>query len=255
MPKSNRPRSTRELTIGTTAVAVFVVAVTVMFTWPKHTTAPTTTTADPSTVTITTADAVKLEATIKSPVRNTLSPAVILLHQYGQDRHQWDAYLQRFLDAGLVVLSYDMRGFGASRLKSIPADQQAHLQSLALDLPAVLAYVQTQPNVDQAHISIVGASIGADVAYLASGSHLGLYRTVLLSPVVRGTALDGHDVPGFSPTGVLGVASDAEQTDLTTFMSKVNEPKRTSVIPSDAHGMELLVQSKLLDDIIAWIKP
>lgn len=209
---------------------------------------------DTSQIHITTGDGITLAATIKYPVRNVLSPVVILLHDYGQDRHQWDPYLQKFLDAGIAVLSYDMRGFGDSRLPTIPTNQDDHLNSLTNDLPAVMEYIQQQPAIDQNRIMIVGASIGADVAFVVSGSGLGITRTVLLSPVVRSTTLDGHLVENFGPKNIFGIASDSEKTDLESFMSRVADPKQTSIIPNDGHGIALLSSSSVMESIIAWLK-
>lgn len=231
------------------------VIITMFVVRPKPTAAPTTNTVDLSQITITTEDGINLAATIKYPVRNVLSPVVVLLHEYGQDRHQWDAYLQQFLDAGIAVLSYDMRGFGDSRLSAIPKDQDSHLASLALDLPAVIKYLQQQPRIDSSHISLVGSSIGAGVAHVGSGSNLGFYRTVLLSPVVRGTIFDGHTVAGFSPTGVFGISSAKDEADLTVFMKNVKDPQRKEVELGDAHGMAMLKNSEVLDNIISWVKP
>lgn len=254
-PKPGLRRDTT-LVIGVIAGVVFVVALLFLFMRPKETVVPadTNTTVDTSQVTITTDDGVALAATIKYPVRNVLSPAVILLHQYGQDRHQWDPYLQGFLDAGVVVLSYDMRGFGTSRLAAIPTDLQTHLDSLPNDLPAVIAYLRAQPSIDQDKISIIGASIGADVAYVGIGSGLGLYRAGMLSPVVRGTALDGHLVKDFAPRGVIAIASEAEQDEAETFMAKVKDPKRTTIVEGNDHGLELLSDPTHLESLITWIK-
>lgn len=243
------------LTVGAAGAVIVAIAVTVFMVRPKPTLAPTTNTADPSAVTITTDDGIQLAATVKYPVRDSLSPAVILLHQYGQDRHQWDPYLQSFLTAGagIAVLSYDMRGFGDSRIANIPASQEEHLDSLPKDLPAVIAYLKRQPSIDPEKISVIGASIGADVAFVGIGSNLGLYRAALLSPVVRGTALDGHQVSGFAPAGVYGLSDDKEQSDLKTFMAKVGDLKQETIVPGGGHGVELLTAAGVLDGIIAWI--
>ena len=243
------------LTVGATGAVILAIAAVALMLRPKHILAPTTNMTDPSAVTITTDDGVQLAATVKYPVRDSLSPAVILLHQYGQDRRQWDPYLQPFLaaGAGIAVLSYDMRGFGDSRIANIPASQAEHLNSLPKDLPAVIAYLKRQPSIDPEKISVIGASIGADVAFVGMGSRLGLYRAVLLSPVVRGTALDGHQVSDFAPVGVYGLSDDKEQGDLKTFMAKVGNPKQDKIVPRGGHGIELLTAAGVLDGIIAWI--
>ncbi len=238
----------------TPLIAVVLVAGIILL-LPKHKAESTHEVAvDHSAVTITTTDGIKLAATLKTPTKATLAPVVILLHQYGYDRHEWDAYLQKFLDAGFITLSYDMRGFGQSPLKTIPANQQDHLSSLIKDLPAVVAYVKTVPHVNAQRITIVGASVGAGVAYVANGDALGIHRTVLLSPTVIGIAFDGHTITNFLPTGVFGIASTSEQTDLTIFMSKVHDPKQQQIVPQGGHGVDLLKSPGVLESVISWIK-
>ncbi len=240
-------------TIGGVGLVAAAIIIGALMIHPPATLAPATP-RDKSAITITTADGVKLAATYKAPAGQILSPVVILLHEYGQDRHQWDPYRPSFLAAGIAVLSYDMRGFGESRLAVIPPDQATHLNSLPLDLPAVLNYLKAQPHLDQSKISLVGASIGADVAFVASGSQLDVHRAVLLSPVVSGPALDGHTVPGFAPAGVFGLSSTQTEGDLNVFMAKVKDPQQIKVISGGGPGLELLATAGVLDSVIQWIK-
>lgn len=183
--------------IGLVVVAVVLGALTFR---PRHSLAPTTNT-DPSSITMTTSDGLSLAATLKMPSGSTAAPAVILLHEYGKDRHEWDAQLDAWVQAGFIVLSYDMRGFGESRLPSIPVSQDDHLRSLVLDVPTAIAYLKTLPRTDNARISIVGVGVGGDVAWQVAGSALGIHRVAVLAPQ-GATVLDGSTVKDFTPTHV-----------------------------------------------------
>ena len=251
-PNSQRKVPIQYLVIG--CVVIAAVGVMMYFVRPKKTVAPTTNTTTTSATIITTDDGINLEATGRYPVRNVQVPAVVFLHEYGQDRHQWDAYLQTFLDAGVAVLSYDMRGFGASRLAAIPPDQQTHLATLPNDLHAVISYLEQQPSIDPAKISIIGAGVGADVAYVASGSNLDVHRVVLLSPAQTGTALDGHDVEGFASTGVFGIANDSQQAVLNKLIATVTDPKDQRIVPGSVTGVKLFDHQDILSASIAWIQ-
>lgn len=209
---------------------------------------------DSRRVTITTSDGIVLVATASYPVRNVLSPAVILLHDYGMDRHQWDAYTQKFLDNGFVTFSYDMRGFGESRLPTIPASQTDHLNSLLNDLPDVLAYLRQQPAIDPNRISIIGIGVGADVAYVASASNLGIQRAVLLGPVAYGSALNGSTLQHFSPTRILGIDTENNATALRTFMDRAVEPKQQLLIPNAGSGVILLTSTTVIDSLFTWLQ-
>jgi len=239
--------------IGAAGLLIVIVAVAVFCVKPKSSIAPTTNDVDNSIISITTADGIKLAATEKYPVRNVLSPAVILIHQFGGNRHQWDQYIQAFLDQGIAVVSYDIRGFGDSPMPTIPTDQTTYLNQMPTDLTAVVNYVKSQVNIDPQKINVIGASIGADIAFVGAGSNLGINKTVLLSPAIHAGALDGQGVTNFSPHSIFGLSDEAEKIDLQKIMDRVAEPKKLTITPETGHGIELLTQTGTLDDTIKWI--
>lgn len=240
-------------TAGYIVLSLVIVAIIVYVVRPKHAHAPTST-VDPSAITITTEDGIKLAATIKYPVRNIQVPAVVLLHEYGQDRHEWDPLLQRFLDEGIAALSYDMRGFGESRLPAIPADRDAHLKSLQKDLPAVRAYLHQQPSIDQQHISLIGAGLGGDVAWEGMGNQLDFARAVLLSPTDPGQAFDHHGQVVFAPHDIFGLAHIGDEKILKSMMSSTTDPKKTTIVQTDTAGVDILDNQEVWPDIISWLK-
>lgn len=205
-------------------------------------------------VSITTSDGIVLAATVTYPVRNVQSPIVILLHDYGMDRHQWDMYTQKFIEDGFVTLSYDMRGFGESRLPTIPSSQTDHLNSLLNDLPDVLSYIRQQPAIDSNNINIMGVGIGADVAYVASASSLGLRKAIMLSPVAYGTALNGSTIEHFAPTNILGIDSAENTSALQSYMDRTVQPKQQLLVPNGNRGMALLNANTVIDSIITWLR-
>lgn len=236
--------------VGLSAVAVAVT----FFSRPRTTTPSAANTGDPSTVTITTDDGIALAATVKYPARTDPAPVVVLLHQYGQDRHQWDPYLERFLQAGFVVMSYDLRGFGDSRLPEIPTDQAEHLRSLINDLPAVMRYLQQDVRVDPQRLNLVGASIGANTAFVFNGTSALPRRTVLLSPVAVDGVERGFSRPEFRPQNIFGLASDTEAKDLRTFLQAVTGEKKEQVVARGGHGVELLERDGVMDQVITWLQ-
>src|SRR5262245_4172761 len=63
-------------------------------------------TASPA-VKITTTDGVTLTAETAYPAGAGPFPVVIFVHEFGQDRHQWDVYHDQFIDDGFAMLAYD----------------------------------------------------------------------------------------------------------------------------------------------------
>lgn len=237
------------------ALAVLGIIAVVIIVTKKSPSVPTTNVVtDTTAVTITTADDIKLSTTIKYPVRNIEVPAIIFLHEYAKDRHQWDAYTQKFIDAGFAVLSYDMRGFGESRLPSIPTDTESHVAMLSKDIPDVIAYLEQQPSIDPEKIVLIGAGLGANVAYLASGSDLSVHRTVVLSPIPQTKAIDGSTIKNFTPKNILGVAGTENLKDLNAIMKNVTGLHETFEVDGGSFGVSLISNEQTLTHILNWLK-
>ncbi len=240
------------LSITIVTVSLLLVAIGI-FLFAKHPAPATTTiTPDPSHITIITSDGIKLDATFKSPVRNSLLPAVIFVHDYFHDRHQWDATLQTFIDHGFVVLSYDMRGFGNSRLPSIPASPSAHFASLPADLDAVIGYLHQQPFIDQQHISIIGTGLGANVAYQWSGTGTATTKTIVISPQLS-TTLDGGVLLPFTATGTYFVGNQNDAATIKKLSDTISGPKEQTLVTDTTSGSDLLKNSTTQTTLLSWL--
>ncbi len=209
--------------------------------------------ADQSAITMTTDDGLQLHGNLTIPSTTGQHPAVIVLHDYGYDRHQWDAYRQQFLDAGFAVLQYDMRGFGESVLPAIPASTTEHLNSLPGDVATAVETLRQQATIDTEKISVIGVGVGASVAYVDSGSVDGIYRTVMIAPTTFGEALDGTTVKNFIPKQVYGIANTATNARLTTLL-KVVDGAKTQTLNTSSTGIDVLTTPHLLTDIFTWLQ-
>ncbi len=244
--------------VAALGVMVMVILLTLFFhVLTKPAAAPTvngnTNTLAKPNLAIATDDGVTLVGDLTYPSGAGPFPVVILVHEFGQDRHQWDAYRDTFIGDGFAVLAYDTRGFGGSALANVPGAQTAFFGSMPNDLAAILTYLRRQPKVDDAKIYIIGASLGANIAYVAAGSDLGIVKTVLLSPGVN-PQLDGATVADFKPSNIFGLASEADQSALEAVMANVQEPKKTTIVAdSTSHGVALLQSSKVFNTVRQWL--
>jgi alpha-beta hydrolase superfamily lysophospholipase len=59
-----------------------------------------------------TGDGVLLSGSLTVPQRR--APVVVLVHQFGSDRHDWDGFVPVLDRAGFATLAYDTRGMGRS---------------------------------------------------------------------------------------------------------------------------------------------
>ncbi|MFH1498799.1 MAG: alpha/beta fold hydrolase [Verrucomicrobiota bacterium] len=93
---------------------------------------------------------------------------------------------ERLAEAGIAVLRYDDRGFGASTGQ--PA--RATTEDFAGDAAAVVAYLRTRPDIDPARIALVGHSEGGVIGPMVAVADPRLAAVVLMA----GTGKNGVEV-------------------------------------------------------------
>lgn len=82
-------------------------------------------------------------------------PAVILVHSWGFDEHQYDGQAKKFADNGYIVLRYTARGWGkAGGLVNTFGSKDVD------DLRHVLDWLEANTPVDRANIGMAGISYG-----------------------------------------------------------------------------------------------
>lgn len=154
------------------------------------------------------------------------TPAVVLLHgSTPSDRNNGQRPLpglfwqlaDTLARRGLAVLRYDQRGVGASG----GTPDGATVQVRAADARAAVAYLRSRPDIDPAHLAVLGLSEGALAAVLAATGPDGQVpreqgspvRAVVLisSPGRPGPALSAHQnrVAAERYRGLAGPALDA----------------------------------------------
>ena len=102
-------------------------------------------------------------------------PGVILIHMMHGDQSQWESFPEQLAGAGYAVLSIDLRGHGAS-------GGEVDWNMAISDMQQVWDYFTARANIDQDRTAFVGASIGANLALVASSNESSVRTAVLLSP-------------------------------------------------------------------------
>ena len=178
-------------------------------------------------VTVVSADGQRLAGSLFRPRAQERRPAggVLLLHPLGSNRAACTSQAAALTARGLVVLSLDLRGHGASVSETVPdtrafsARLDANLDASEQDARAALAFLARQPRVDAARIGVVGAGLGAFVAaraaHAAAGSAPGPRALVLRSPWGQAEAYRKL-LDGFDPQDILLVAGSADRGALET---------------------------------------
>lgn len=186
-------------------------------------------------------------------------PGVVILAGYGPTNRNGvvsptgipdDLYRdlsEAFADAGIVTLTYDKRGTGASVL---PADQPLRFDDLVKDSGAALEFLAQRSEVDPDRLAVVGHGEGGLVAMQLAAQE----------PRVRGLGL--ISVPGRPLVEV--IADDfagaehppAEEKDLRAVVSSLlADGKLPATIPVSLGGFFPTEQEKYLNDIFSIQPP
>jgi alpha-beta hydrolase superfamily lysophospholipase len=201
-----------------------------------------------------TGDGVLLSGSLTVPRRR--APVVVLVHQFGSDRHDWDGFVPVLDRAGFATLAYDTRGMGRSlsrwpskRRYFPPRDEERYLEDMPRDVAAALRFLRTRRDVNPERIAVVGASHGANVAYASSAA---ARASVALSPVLLRDALRPRRP---TPRGVLFISSRLEAAAVLELAHTVNEPRSTMLAQDpEGHGVALLREPAVRRAILDWLR-
>lgn len=118
------------------------------------------------------------------PDRPGRSPLLVMGHGMGGTRELGlDAYARRFCAAGLCVLAFDYRHYGASGGQ--PRELLSIRRQLA-DYRAALAYARTRPEADPTRVALWGFSFSGGHVMALSAEPLGLAAVIAQMPFSSG---------------------------------------------------------------------
>ena len=215
-------------------------------------------------------DGLRIVADFYAPLEGEPAPAVILLHQFNGSRAQWAELIPDILRWGYAVLAPDLHSFGESTVILHDGSEEEYeltdLDDMLLDVAAAIEYLQTRSEVDAEAIGVVGASVGGNLAYVASGAFPEVKTAVSMSPNASpsGDVLLGRDFPGFSPHSVLFpgfsphsvlfITDEVEASDAQALADNVAEPVDVRIYEGKiAHGVQLLDNPGVKPDIRDWL--
>ncbi len=210
-------------------------------------------------ITFTTSDGILISGTHRRPAARpgTKLSAVILIHQGNSSRSEWNPYLSAFTTAGYATLAYDIRGHGLSGGTFITSDYN-NPNTVPKDLIAALAYVRAQPSTESTRVGIVGASVGGNLACVASQKRwvktaVNLSgKTTAVRNLAAESELDLESIFHISSSGDQNGKRAIWANELHGFTAS---PRHIEIVSgSSAHGVSILAADPtLLDRIIAWL--
>jgi dienelactone hydrolase len=134
------------------------------------------------TIDLAASDGATLKATYFAAAKP--GPGVLLLHQCNRQRKVWDQLAQQLADAGINVLTLDLRGFGESSGtpmdKMTPQEAQVQAEKWPGDIDAAFQYLVSQPGVKRDVIGVGGASCGVNDSIQTARRHPGEVKSLVL---------------------------------------------------------------------------
>jgi esterase/lipase len=205
----------------------------------------------PGDLWINTDDGFRLKATMLEAEGDK---AVILLHMLDNDRSDWTLLAKKLNDNGLTVLSLDLRGNGESEgnwRKFSTEDFNNMVNDAA-------AAKKTLNKEGKTSISIVGASIGANIAFKYAASDADIKSVVLLSPGINYKGIDiAADIDSFDRPVLIAVSmEDIYPYNSSNIMyDRLSGQSELLVEKNLGHGTDMLAKSEELQEkIVEFLK-
>jgi pimeloyl-ACP methyl ester carboxylesterase len=158
---------------------------------------PVTPSGAPVAVTFPTDDGVTISATLR--VGRPGSEPVVLVHQLGSARAEWEPLVAKLAEAGRTTLAIDLRGHGESTA-GVPPNTRVYAYSsftdvdwraTAKDVRAAIDFLVGRAELEATRVALVGSSIGGTACIAEAAEDPRVARLIVLSP---GRAYHGFDV-------------------------------------------------------------
>ncbi len=211
-------------------------------------------------ITLTTEDNVRISADYY-PASG--SQGALLLHMMPATKESWRGFAAKLQRLGVKVLAIDLRGHGQSEggpdgFRSF-SDVQ-HQESIA-DVAAGARYLAEQ-GVAEKNLSVIGASIGANLALWYGAMHPAVSRIVLLSPGLNYRGIETLPLAGKLQASQRVFIAASRDDDGNADMARQifealpeNTANRLVIYRAAGHGTSMFGKEKpdLEEEILDWL--
>ncbi len=211
-------------------------------------------------ITLTATDGVRLAADYYPAAG---SRGALLLHMMPATKESWRGFAAKLQRLGVKVLAIDLRGHGQSEggpdgFRSF-SDAQ-HQESIA-DVAAGARYLEAQ-GVAEKNLSVIGASIGANLALWYGATHPAVPRIVLLSPGLNYRGIATLPLAGKLQASQQVFIAASQDDDGNAEMAQQifealprNAANRVVIYRTAGHGTAMFGKEKpdLEEEILGWL--
>ena len=203
-------------------------------------------------------DGVTLKGTYTSPDRP--GPAMLLIHQCNMDRTSWQGITTQLVEAGIHVLTLDLRGFGDSEGEGMSGGFPNLLMKSSGDVDIAFDYLVGKDGVDGSRVGVGGASCGAMLTADLASRKSGVTTLMLLSGppsdnaiahIAKTTSLAVFGSAATEDSIIEGVADTIQGA----IEGSPNPKSMAKIYGGTEHGLPMFdVNSDLQPALIDWLK-
>jgi len=182
-------------------------------------------------------------------------PSVLLMHMYQSIRQAWKDFVPELTNAGYSVLNVDLRGHGAT-------GGPMNWPATVTDVQTWLDWLRSQPNIRADGVSIIGASVGSNLALIGCANDKRCATVIALSPGANYFDLQPNDfiVKGLRDRSALLVASQRDEPSISgvkQFTANAQGEIGVQLFASNLHGTAILnspvFKKRLTALMINWL--
>jgi len=175
--------------------------------------------------------------------------SVILLHMLGRTRADYNDFAKFLQDKGYTVLSIDFRGHGESSTSQLTAPD---FTKLVYDAASAKNFLVSRGKPAD-RVSIVGASIGANIALRYAASDSSIRSVVLISPGFDYRGVTTMDVISYYNGRLLMIATEEDSNAASTVraLSTSSPQAEVKIYPTGGHGTDMFATNPDVKNLIA----
>ncbi len=194
------------------------------------------------------------------PARDGKAPFVMLLHAVGRDRTSWEPLIGPLHEVGFAVLALDLRGHGQSATTAtrdrLAQRDHSLFREMENDLRGAYDWLAQRTELDRSRFAIVGASIGASLAFQYAVCDVSVDVVVCLSPGLNYMGIDSAgDIGQLRGRQILMVATADERDAPYTLQQRASHAQVRIHNRDRAHGTDMFaVVPHLTEDIVKFLR-
>jgi len=194
-----------------------------------------------------TADGVSLSGT----AFGTGEKGVVLVHGQGRSRADWSSFGEKLSKNGFHVLTIDLRGHGASA-GSITEEAWP---LMVKDVSASAGWLRKR---GATHVTVIGAEVGANLAFSAANGNEEIDSVIMLSPGlnINGVKVSGA-INGYGERPLLLIADSKDPTSSRAaglIVDKVSGKKKLELVAGAGSGVKMLnTEASVEGLVVGWM--